>query len=106
MTWKAGRLRRANAITQTILDYLKIDYRPYFKTGHFAIDLGQPTELQYFSSTGAYAFFLEDDDGERAYPKEHEYATTPKRFYEQVLMQYIEDIPPWVETREALKGRL
>jgi len=105
MHWRKARRIKANAITKYILDYLKLDYSAYFDTGHFRIDLNQRTPLQYFSTTGAYGFYTKDEEGNIGFPTEHLRASTPKRFYEQVLMQYLEDIPPWTEMRELLKSR-
>jgi hypothetical protein len=100
--WKTGRLKSALCTTEKMLKFLGVNYHVCNSNGSFSIDLGEPTELQYLSTTGMWGFYT-DKPGKKRFPNPYEVASTPKRFYEGVLSSYIDFAPPWAEVREALK---
>lgn len=101
--WKTDRLKSCFYSTENLLRFVKVDYSTYYRTGMFRIDIGQPNDIQYLCTTGAWGFFR-DGEGRNHYPKSHEYETTLKRFYENVLCKYLVDLPEWKEVRQAVKG--
>ena len=101
--WKTDRLKSSFYSAENLLRFVGIDYSAYYPTGMFRIDVGQPTDIQYLCTTGKWGFFR-DGVGKNRYPKSHECETTLKRFYENVLCEYISDLPEWKEVREAVKG--
>ena len=101
--WKGDRLKSCLYSTTNLLDFIGLDYLAYRPNGMFTIDVGMPTDIQYLCTTGAWAFYREGT-GKDKYPKHHEYESTLKRFYENVLSEHVAGLPAWKDVREAVKG--
>jgi hypothetical protein len=100
--WKGDRLKRAVWTTEKMLKFLRLRYYVCASNGSFSIEIDQPTELHYLSTTGKWGFYR-DKQGSKRFPNPYEVASTPKRFYEGVLSAYIDCPPPWEAVREAIK---
>ena len=91
--WKEDRLYSREKTTKEFLDGLGLEYRLSKHNGLFRIDVGEPVPLQYYCSTGAWGW-----EEEGVY-KVHYRETTLKRFYENVLSNYVAVPLPWKDVK-------
>jgi len=92
--WKTDRLKSTRYKTEQLFTKLGLEYDLYRSTGCFSIEVGQPTKMQYLCSTGSWGWYEKD-----RLPLAHENESTLKRFYENVLSQYLDEAPLWKEVR-------
>ena len=102
MSWKAGRLKSTRYATEKLLDHLRLPYSVYRRTGCFSIELGESQALQYLCSTGSWGWYKEGG----GVPESHGKQTTLKRFYENVLLPYVDDPVSWKELRKVINNEM